>query len=484
MTDPEDRATPASRGPEHAPARPRIRRATLAGGGVALVALLALALAIPGPAMAGGPGGGGARPLASTAAPPNASWAWGGAANLSYSVSYAGLYDRSLNLTGGNLSSSTAYIVLNESARVGYASYAIVNATSPNPQHRSVEMRALQARYLALSVAASGTFPVAGSYAANQSVPLAPTSFGLAAREVVVNAYVGFLNFTLGANGTVALTDEHLASAEGINVSMDATNFPNVTAGPNGSETIAYQTISMQALGYVTEEMNATFSPGLTVLAPPLTVGSGWNSTTNASVVGRIAYASAIAVSSGGQSAAYRTSGGASANASGVLSVAFRVVNTTLVRMPDGTLERDYVISAASGNSTSQFTVWDGLLVVPSSDPTASAGVRPAVGVRPAAAPLAPGASPATRAVVSPSRGLPVAAQATPSGGATVLSAPLSSSAAEAAMHGVGTPTPPPANFGTSANGAGGAIAVAIVVVPIVGTTAYLLGRRRGRRTK
>lgn len=468
--------------PPNAPPRPTRgrRRGSLAVGGTVLAALaLVLVFGSFAPTAGAAAPGGGARPLLGTAsgAAPNDTWAWGAAANVSFDAVYVGAYNSSLNLTAGNLSMSGAFVAVNESVRVGFAAYAVIQATSPTTTSRYVEVRAVEARELAIALVASGTFPVAGTYGPTSPVPLATTSFSLTGREVVVQAYAAFLNFSTGANGSAALENEHVGAYEGLNLSLAEVNYPNVTAGPNGTETLTYQSAALSAQGYVAETFNASFTPALPVVEGPLSLGKSWNATSTVAFTGSAAYRAVVTFAANGARASQSASAVASVNATGPISVRFAVTNATSLRFPDGSTETVYVITASEGTSATQYPVWDGLFVLPAGDPTHAAGVAPAVHARPAAAPLAAPSGPATAAVVAPSTGLPVSVRASPSAGATVTGAPMTPQAAEAGLQHLGTPHPPSAPP-VDGGPVGAVVLVAAVSVALALTAGFALGRR------
>lgn len=439
-------------------------------------------LAVP-TALAAGPSGGTGPAVnpTGTTPPTGSTWAWGAASNVSIAATYVGAYNQSLNLTGGNLSSTAAFVAVNESAQLGYASYVLVHERATSTVNRSLEIQAIEARETQFRIAAQGTFPVAGTYGPNSTVPLAPTSFGLDARIVVVSAFVGFLNTTNGPNGSVGLTNEHVYEFQAINVSLVAVNFPNLTARPNGTVTLAYRTGAVRAAGYVAEELNASFSPPLWIVEAPLFVGKTWNVTSQVQLSGRAAYSAVETAVSGGSSYSQHQSGVGQVRASGTLAMEFAVTGATTVRYPNGTVERVYVVTSTDGTHTGQYAIWDGLLVLPGADPTHAAGIAAATSARPAAQSIAQG--PVTSALESPGQRAPVSARAQPAPGSTVTAAPVAPEVAQAGMRALGTPsapTMPP----TSTVNVGAIFVLALAGMLIVGTLGYAVGRRRGRRVR
>jgi len=155
----------------------------------AILALATVVLILPGTlASAGASPSAAPTTLANVANPgPSESWGWGALANFSASVEYVGAYNNSMNLTGGNLTSSGASVALSESVGVEYATFVVVNATTPTAGNRYVQVEAAELRAEHIAVAASGTFPVAGNYTANATIPLANQNFSLAASVEVLD---------------------------------------------------------------------------------------------------------------------------------------------------------------------------------------------------------------------------------------------------------------------------------------------------------
>jgi hypothetical protein len=392
---------------------------------------------------------------------------------------YAGAYNRSLNLTG-NLSESGAYVAVNETVQVGYAAYTVLAVAAPTPTTRSVELRAAEARELEIAAAARGEFPVAGTYAANSPVPLTPRTLGVSAREVFVSEYAAFLNLTLGANGSVGLANEQLRAYEGVNLSFVASEWPNVTALPNGSTSISYTSGAITETGYLIAEFNATFTPALTLIEEPLALGERWNATSQVQVVGGEAFASEVVASAGGAEYTQSRSWAASLNASAPIALSFEVTNTTTLRFPDGSTATGYVVSASMGNGSQQYTLWDGMLLLPGGGSDSPSGAQAQVAAPSVAAPAQKRTPTDTSAVVDPSRGLPVAAEARPTGGEAVTAAPMSPAQAEQGIHGVGVPTvpsaPPPVDL------AGALLVFGLITLAAGSALGFILGSRRRTR--
>ncbi|HEV2448874.1 MAG TPA: hypothetical protein VGU43_00485 [Thermoplasmata archaeon] len=458
-------------------------RRPVALGALAALALLALA-AVPllGTATAAPVANGGAQPATGTL---GYSLAWGAAENVSIHLAYVGAYTSALNLSGGNLTTAGAYVAVNESFAAGYLAYAVVNATEPSASTLSVEVGAIELSSTVGAIAIAGTLPVAGTYAPGAPVPLAQTSSSLWLSEQTAQGYLAFANYTVGPNGSLALTDEHLRAVEAVNLSLSANNFPNSTLDPNGSTTVKYTTASIAEAGWVGENLSASFSPGLLVSDPPLAVGKSWNTSSQASFVGMAGYASEVSYSTNGTSVTEKHTGAASLNASGAVSYRFTVTGTENLSLPNGTTVTGYTVGYTSGSGSGSYRVWDGLLVLPGSDPTQSAGLRPATPAKPAADLLSPQAEPRTAAVHATGQELPVAAQSRPTSGPTLLASPVTPQAAEGQLH-HGSPASVPSlpSAPGSAGPQGGILPVLLLAGLVVVVGAFFVHEARRSRAK
>ncbi|MCI4333713.1 MAG: hypothetical protein L3K01_08360, partial [Thermoplasmata archaeon] len=437
----------------------------------ALLAVAFVALVLPGPLASAG-----AVPTASasTVPGPSESWAWGALANFSASVQYVGAYNSSQNLTGGNWTSSGAYVALDEAVGVEYGAYVIVNASTPSAGTRYVQVDAAELRAEHIAVAASGTFPVAGNYSANATIPLAPQNFSLAASVATLDLAAAYLNFSTGPNGSLALANEHVVYAEGINISLDAQQFPNVTRDAAGNVNIRYVTGAIVASAWLVENLTASFSPALPLVQGPLTVGKSWNATSTASFNGTVAWAETVHATSGsGATGAVSNSGSASAHATVPVVLQCSVLGTTVVRDPNGNPETDDVIACANATGSEAYLATNGLVVLPTSNPGPAAGLNAAVPVHPATAPVGTAARATGASLYSPSRHLAASERASPATGDQVTASPMTVSNARTAMHGLGTPVrPAPIAPHTSAILAvvvvGGSVAVALGLVALL----------------
>ena len=387
-----------------------------------------------------------------------------------------------MNLTGGNLTSSGASVALSESVGVEYATFVVVNATTPTAGNRYVQVEAAELRAEHIAVAASGTFPVAGNYTANATIPLANQNFSLAASVEVLDLAAAYLNFTTGSNGSLALANEHIAYVEGVNVSLAAREFPNVTSDAAGDLAIKYVTGTIAASAWLAENLTATFSPVLPLVEGPLFVGKSWNATSNASFAGTVAWAETThVVTASGATASSSTAGSASANATVPVALDCTVLGTTVVRDPNGTPETDDVIACANATGSEAYLAANGLLVLPTANPSGTSGLDAAVPEHPATAPAEPAAQARGESLYSPARGLAASERASPASGDAVTASPMTPAAAHAAMRTLGAPVrPAPAPWFPSDG-----LLVAVVMVSALGTIgAIAIHARRSRRIR
>ena len=467
--------SPPETNTHRAPRRPRPSPLPALGILALLVTSAAAVLAAPGwvtPATSGDRTNSAAHASAMGAATgPSGSWAWGAAANISLRVQEAGVYNASQSLTGGNLTSTGAYIVLDEALAYRYATYEIVNATTPSNGTRAVTIEAVELQGVAFRIAASGTFPAAGTYGPSSPVSLVPMNLSLAAEVVVLNAYRAHLNLTTGPNGSLSLTDEHLESLRAVNLSLSAVNFPNVTRDAQGDQVLRYDTGSIAATGWAAENVSASFSPALTIVQGPLAVGNSWSASTMATFQGTAAYAVHYVASVPGKgSASWSQAATASANATVPVALQFTVVGTRTIVFPGGGSETDYAIAYSNGTGNTGVLVANGLAVLPARDPNHGAAIAATVPEHPAArAAAAPSAS--TTALYSPSRGLPDSVEAHTASGTTVTAAPMSVGSASGAIDSLRSAT----TESPRAPGAPPAVLVA-AAIGIVGV--LVIGRR------
>lgn len=414
-------------------------------------------------------------PMAS--AGPSGSWAWGAAMNASFGVQYDGAYNASMALVGGNLTTQGAYVAVNEAAHVVYAVYAVANLTSPNATDRYVTLRAVELQGEYLGVAATGTFPAAGTYTSGSPVRLVPMSIALNATVVVLSAYVAYLNLTTGANGSLALDNEHVAYARAVNLSLNAVNFPNVTRTSPANYTLVYNSGAITEQAYVAVDLHASFSPALPLVEGPLSVGKSWWANSTASIVGAGAYASnVLAKAPNGATYHASSSGAVQVNDSGPVALWLTVTRSTTVIYPNGQNETDYEIADASGST--RVTVASGLVVLPAQDPGQAAGILEAVPEHPAAAAATPPSVAPNSAIYSPARGRVAAQVSRPSTGSPVTAAPLNVDQATTAMAALGHPTRP-----TGPGAASSPLGLALLLVLAASVGGLVLARRRRRRS-
>ncbi|HZY71271.1 MAG TPA: hypothetical protein VFF67_09900 [Thermoplasmata archaeon] len=444
-----------------------------------------LALVVIGIAPATGHGGAAPQPAASVfttsaMAPaslgPTGSWAWGAAMNASFAVQYVGAYNASMALTGGNLTTQGAYVSVDDAAHIAYAVYAVANLTSPNATDRYVTLRAAELQGEYLGVAATGTFPAAGTYTSGSPVHLVPMSIALNATVVVLSAYVAYLNLTAGPNGSLSLDNEHVAYARAVNLSLVAVNFPNVTRTSPTNYTLAYNTGAISEQAYVAVDLRANFSPALPLVEGPLFVGKSWWANSTATIVGAGAYAANVqAKAPNGATYHASSSGAVQVNVSGPVALWLTVTRSTTVVYPNGQNETDYEIADASG--ATRVVLANGLVVLPAQDPGKAAGIVDAVPEHPAAAAATPPSVAPNAAIYSPERGRVAAQVSRPSTGSAVTAAPLTVDQANAAMSGLGHPTrPSPTATGSSPFG------LALLLIGAAAVGGVLLARRSRRR--
>jgi hypothetical protein len=465
--------------------RPAHRALVLVGALAALAALIATGFNVATPTSAA-TAATAAHPQAAANAQPsasggaNGSWAWGGVTNATVSVDFAGVANSSSGLTGGNLTMSGAPLVLAERLHVELAFYVIVNASTPTPGHRYVTVQAAQLRAMGVQVAASGSFPVAGNYTANQTIPLAQENVALNASIALLSGYAAYLNFTTGPNASLSLNNEHLVAETQIAVSMAAQNFPNVTRNATtGNTAVSYSSGAFAVQAYSVTDLSAVFQPALLLIDGPLSVGKNWTSNSTVSFTGAEAYAIQYSAKlPSGTTATAGQSGQAAINATVPVSLTFTVLGTQNVTLPGGTNETDYVIGVQNnlGNGSG---VWvaNGLLVdLAATDSPASAPTASTITAAPAKSAIT-SAEPTSRSLYSPSRALPDSEQATPSGGSSVTAAPMTPSEAHTMMANLGHPAPP----APAPSSIGGEV-VLLGVVAVAGVAFLVWELRRSRR--
>ncbi len=431
-------------------------------------AVLAAAIAAVVPGVMGGAAAapiapGIVRPMGA-AIPAAAEWAWGAEANLSYAATYEGGFNAS-TLAAGNVTTTGAAVALSESLGVEYAVYVVVNATSPSPGNLSLHLAAAEYRALAISLAGSGDFPAAGVYNSSTLPPLVARNLSLVASVRVLNAESAFLNLTTGPNGSLALDNEHIASLRAVNLSLAASDLPNLTRDAAGDLHVRYVTASYSARGYVAQDLAATFAPALPLVEGPLRVGKNWTAATNASFVGADAYAAEFTASTPANgSAHWGQSGTVSANATDRLDLTFAVIGARTVYLPGGTSETDYEISAVPSGGNASVYVVDGLLVLPAADPTNAAGIPAAVPASPASAPTTASDQPVSRSLYSTQRGLPDSQVSSPEPSGSVAAAPVAPSTADAAIAELRAPGPTAAPHPGGASLGGYGLAAMLIV--------------------
>jgi hypothetical protein len=420
---------------ENAPAHP-LR------GSARWIPAIALALAALAILLATSAAGAGAAPAATPVTASTGVWAWGAFENASYETEVLGAYADTLNLTSGNLSSSTAVVGELAADRALYGAYTIVNATAPNASARALEVRSIAIANYSAIVEVAGTLPAPGFYAPGAAVTLANLTGFYYASEVDVSAYAAYANYTL-SNGTLALANEHVELWDAVNETFILYHWPGYVNHPNGSTTVTSTTEGAVALSWVAESFSAAFTPVVPISVAPLSVGENWTANTSATIVGWAADASASAYSSGVTNTSASSSGGWSLNTTASLGFGFAVTGSEEVVFPNGTTGTGYTIVATeNGTGASAYTLWDGLAILPAGAVPSTAPAAPAApaAIR-ASAPDAAGTT-QSEAVVSDG-GFPVATSSAVSGTETLRTAPLDPTTAKTAIQGTVTPSAP-----------------------------------------
>ncbi len=439
------------------PARRRPPFGPLLAAALLAVTAVVLVPGGPGGATAAAPRAASFEPMAATAAA-TSTWAWGAEANLSYAASYVGAFNASTAGATGNLTTTGAAVSLSESLGVRYAAYAVVNATTPSPGNLSLQLAAAEYRAMAITVAGSGDFPVAGVYNNSTLPPLSPRNVSLVASVEVLNAFAAFLNLTTGPNGSLALENEHVTTLRAVNLSLAAVDLPNVTRTAAGDVAIRYVTGSYSAQAYVAQDLNATFVPAVPLVRGPLFLGENWTATTDASFVGAAAYAARFSATiPGNGTASWGQSGTVSANATDRLTLDFSVVGQRTVYRPGGASQTDYEIAVTSSGGNASAYLVDGLVILPVADPAHAAGIPASVPSSAASGPTTTSDQPTSRSLVSTRSGLPDSQVSAPVAGSSVAAAPVAPATADAAIAALRAPTP------TAERAAGPAVPAAAV---------------------
>lgn len=413
---------------------------------------------------------------------PSESWAWGAAANLSLQYTLAGAYNGLSSIGGGNLTENGTYVVLHEAGAIGYAVYVVVAAQGGPNGSLYVTVHAEEYAAEQFAVAASGTFPAAGTYNATTPIHLVPMNFSLNASVATLTAVSGYLNYTSGTNGTVLLLNEHLEVLKGIALSLTANQYPNVTRDSSGNTVLKYVSGSVAEDAWVAVNFSAAFNPAFVLVQAPVQIGENWLTNSTATVNGTVAFAAQYAASvPGGPSGQWSQSGSSHLSTTAAISMECNVVGTQTVRLPDGSTETDYVIEYTVESGSSNWTVADGLFLLPGGNGSSTSVVSAAVPEEPAKASMSasPSSAASARSLYSPAKGLPDSGKSNPSGAGPVTAAPMSPAAATSAMTHLRSPhvdLPGPAGIGAG-----------IVLLAVTAIGASLVGillwhRRQMRR--
>lgn len=457
-------------------------RGRLVLAGVCAIALLLGLTAVASGAQAAAPG---ASARVSTTGVPasvsSSSWAWGAAANLSIAYDFVGAYNNSSSFGGGNLTENGAYIALAERASIGYANYVVITAQDSSQGGVFLTVRGADYAAEQMYLTATGTFPAAGTYNATTPIQLTPMNFSLSASVATLTEVAGYLNYSSGTNGSLGLENEHLSVVKDIAVSLTANGYPNVTSDPNGSTVLRYVSGAEAEDAWVAVNFSAAFAPAFPLIQGPVQVGENWVANSTASVNGTIAYAAQYAASvPGGPTVHASESAETALSTTAAVSMECSVIGTQSVRLPNGTSETDFVIQYTVSPGSSNWTVADGLFVLPGGNGTSTSTVADAAPEQPVhSAATAESSSDSASSLYSAARGLPDSERANPSGAGSVTASPMSPAQATAAMDRLATPH---VDLGgtQSAN-------LAILFVAALAVTASLVGiglwhRRQMRR--
>jgi len=412
--------------------------------------------------------------------PTGSSWAWGASSSVTVTVHQVGAYNASSFGGSGNLTVAGAYVDLAATLTARQASYALVRATSPSAGNVSLQLSEAVFQGIALNETVQGALPVAGNYSANASIPLSNQTASVALSEEVLDVAAAFVNYTVSSNGSVALTNEHLAYDRYVNVSLDAHHFPNVTRNAGGGPVIRYNSGAITARGLEVLNLTGSFSPGLVLVQRPLTNSSHWTEVVRASWNGTVGYASSVSVNvPGGPHGKVKQGATAKFARSAPLNLSATANGTQGVLNPNGTRTTDtvveYTLSAPGGGAQ----VVDGLFIVPSTNSTVtSTGLVNVIPEGPATSPITTSAGPRTAALVPASGGLPTGSVASLRTGGTMVASPMSPDSARAAMTQLESSAASPS---PGASGPGVAVAAVLGGAAVVGVGAVLV-RRELRR--
>lgn len=158
------------------------------------------------------------------------------------------------------------------------------------------------------------------------------------------------------------------------------------------------------------------------------------------------------------------------------------VIGTETVHLANGSTETDFVIVYTVAPGSSNWTVADGLFVLPGGNGTSSSTVAagiPEQPVRAAVTSSTPSTAGSARTLYSSARGLPDSESSSPSGAGPVTAAPMTPAMASAAISHLNSPHADLAGQGTPG--------AAIVLVALVAMTVSVIGivvwhRRQVRR--
>lgn len=397
----------------------------------------------------------------------NSTWAWGVASHESFAVSEAGNINSS-SIPGANLTGTAVSGALSAAVAEQYANYAVVTVNLPNATDEAVELQAVVYRGVELQAAVSAQLPLAGTYAPGQVPPTAPVNGSIAIAEASLDADVAFLNLTVGTNGSLAVTSEHVEILRAFNISAQFSSYPNATTSSNGSTTVKYVSGAISASGIAVANLTAAFSPAVRVYDGPVANGTTWNTTSQATFTGAVAESvQYTARAPGGLSAHWAASEAETAAATETITVS--CVSTDV--LAQGGSNGSEVQCTSTGNVTLGA---EGVGLLPSSalGGNGTSGSAPANGADPSAA---ESAVPAHPIYYAGSRA-PQSVEASPQSGDPLTAAPMSPSDARSQMTALRAPSP-------SAAGSSGSPLGAVIVIAGVATLVVVVvaGGRRQR---
>ncbi len=427
--------------------RPIAERTPVLARGTLLLAVLAALLLAAVPLAS-------ASPVAVAAGTPSTAstgvWAWGAYENVSGLDQFYGSYANALGLTSANLSQGIDDVAEVVGSQAVYESFSVVNATAPNATTRSIEIASVWEYNVTALAVVTGSLPKVGTYASGATAPLVNVTAEFYEHIVEVSVYIAYANYTW-ANGSLALLNENFEVAALVNETVIYYHWPGYTNNANGTTTVISTTYGYRYLSYVAEAFSATFSPAVTMVKAPVSVGENWTANTTATSQGWEVYSDAEAYSIGSSNTSSFNNGGSSFNTTSSLSFTFDVAGSEEIVFPNGTTATGYILDTTEGTSGSTtYVVWDGLAIVPAAEaPVVPTAAPPALA---RVMPDTTSAVPTTQAVVAGS-GFPVATNSAVSESAGMSTAPLPSASTWSKIDAVGRPAAPSSDEAPSVTG-------------------------------